>query len=310
MDIRVTDEKQWDVGVVVGRFQVDDLHAGHLELIQSVVDRHTKTLVIVGRSVLPNSYLNPLDVQSRMQMIQAAFPEVLLAYVNDCRSDEKWSASLDRIVAELIGPNQTAVIYGGRDSFTEVYSGRFDTLVLEPTHDTSGTARRTEVARVSKASADWRAGVIWASQNRYASPKPTVDVAIFRPDFSELVLGRKPGEDAWRLPGGFADVKSESYEADAIREVLEETGCKIHGLEYVRSFKQNDWRYRGERDCITTLLFIATTEDEPVAGDDLEEIVWRTTAGLGPTDIHPVISEHQVLAITAMAHVKRKGYLR
>lgn len=39
-----------DVGVIVGRFQVHQLHDAHIHLIKSVYDTHAHTIVVLGVS--------------------------------------------------------------------------------------------------------------------------------------------------------------------------------------------------------------------------------------------------------------------
>ena len=40
--------KEFNVGVIVGRFQVPELHRMHHDLIQSVIDRHEKVYIFLG----------------------------------------------------------------------------------------------------------------------------------------------------------------------------------------------------------------------------------------------------------------------
>lgn len=308
--MNVADDKTWDVGVIVGRFQVDDFHEGHRELFDYVLARHAKTIVVIGRAPIPCSFMNPLDVQARTQMILQAFPQVFVTWVDDVRDDTLWSRSLDSKVRGVLGPNETAVLYGSRDSFTDTYNGSFDAIVLQPGVEASGTARRTEIARTAKASPDFRAGVIWASRQRYANPIPTVDIAIFKPDFSAILLGKRNHENGWRLPGGFVDATDENLRSAAAREAHEETSCIIKDIEYVDSFQQDDWRYHGEPNGILTNLFVATTLTAPIPGDDLDEVMWQSCKGFGAASTYPVIKEHQKLAVAAMSYVKRKGYLK
>lgn len=306
----------YDVGVVVGRFQVDELTRGHRELLNSVIERHDKVIVVLGRAPIPCSVNNPLDVQARTQMIHADFPDVIVTYVSDHPSDEAWCKKLDTIISELIGPNQSVVLYGSRDSFIESYQwGRYPTIMLEPGANESGTVRREIVARVARGVAAWRAGAIWASRQRYANPIPAVDIAIFTPDFSQILLGRKPIEDFYRLPGGMVDMGDRRKNGSGVlriaaeREAFEETKCRLDNLEYVDSFHMDDWRYRGEPNGIMTSLFIATTTDEPQAGDDLAEVMWRSTQGLHASS-HPVGKIHRDLVTAAWSYVNQKGYLK
>ena len=297
-----------DCGVIIGRFQVDELHSGHRNLIDSVLERHRKTIILLGVAPLANSINNPLDFESRKQMICSYYPEVIVLYVKDVNNDDQWSKQVDSIIGDVLSPTQTALLYGSRDSFIKHYSGRFDTYELPTEHAKSGTEIRAEIGREARASADWRAGVIWASRNRFPVSYQTVDVAIFNPDYTQMLLGQKKGEEGWRLIGGFADPNSTSLEDDARRESMEEASVKLDNLSYVRSFEINDWRYQNEPDCIKTALFVATTYDEnPVANDDIERVCWFNLAELSPTDQWRVMPIHRNLVTHALmraSHIK------
>lgn len=290
-----------DCGVIIGRFQVADLHTGHRQLIDTVMSRHRKVVILLGIAPLANSINNPLDFESRKQMLLAAYPSLTILYIKDVNNDDLWSRRVDAIIRDVLSPTQIALLYGSRDSFIKHYSGRYDTYELPTEHTQSGTAIRQEIGREAKNSADWRAGVIWASRNRFPVSYQTVDIAIFNQDYSKMLLGQKKGEPAWRLVGGFADPNSESLEDDARREVMEETGVKLRSLSYVRSFEIDDWRYQNEPDCVKTALFIATTDDEdPIAGDDIERVCWFDLAELDPTSQWRVMPLHRKLVTHAL----------
>lgn len=285
-------QQPYDVGVIVGRFQVPELHQGHRDLIHHVRGQHDKTIIVLGVSPIWASSHNPLDFQARRQMLHAEFPHVEIAYVKDQPSDERWSARLDAVVGDLVTPGQTAVLYGARDSFIRHYHGTYDTRVLEAEQVFSGTAVRNKVkAAATRGSDDFRAGVIWATGARYPVSYPTVDVAIL--DGERLLLGRKEGEEKYRFVGGFADPASGSYEADAMREVREETGLSAGRLKYVGSALIDDWRYRNEPDSIKTLFFTAQyLFGHPKAADDLAEVRWFNIDALKTSD---VVREHRPL---------------
>lgn len=277
-------EKHYDVGVIVGRFQVHELHDAHLELIANVLARHEKVIIFLGLSPLMVTSRNPLDFEARKQMILEAFPKVNVLYIKDADSDEYWSKKLDEQVGDLVSPTQSVVMYGGRDSFIEHYVGKYPTQELTQERWISGTEQRRTISKSVKASPDFRAGVVWASANRYPTAYPTVDVAIFQdkqitanPDSykRQILLVRKPHATHWRLPGGFASPDSVSYEADARREVHEEVGIEISDPKYVASMVIDDWRYRGENDKIKTLLFRAQyMYGRPEGKDDVAEARW------------------------------------
>jgi bifunctional NMN adenylyltransferase/nudix hydrolase len=68
--------KKADVGILVGRFQVPQLTQGHIDLIQQVVENHSKTIIFLGLSPLKCSLRNPLDFETRKQLILDKFPSV------------------------------------------------------------------------------------------------------------------------------------------------------------------------------------------------------------------------------------------
>lgn len=284
-----------DVGVIVGRFQVPDLHEGHCDVIEYVCDNHDKVIVFLGVSPIKATAENPLDFQARKQMLEAAYPERLdILYINDRYSDEVWSRGLDEQIHHLLTANQTAILYGGRDSFIDHYKGQFPTQELEAEEKVSGTEIRNEVGKKrTKASVEWREGATWAALARFPTTYTTVDIAIFNEDETRILLGRKPDEGLWRLPGGFADPASETFEQDARREAQEETNLSITDPKYVGSFKIDDWRYKGERDKIKTLLFRAKKQfGDARAGDDIAEVKWFSVDDLALADIMP---NHRVL---------------
>lgn len=269
---------QYDVGILVGRFQVHELHQGHRDLIQHVVDRHDKVIIFLGLSPITPSSNNPLDFEARKQMILKEFPDVIVAYLRDVNSDDVWSADLTKQIRALTTPNQSVVIYGGRDSFINHYVGerRFPTQELLQAEHHSGTAIRRQIARSKvKSSEDFRAGVIWATQARFPTSFVTVDVAVMNENSSKILLGRKPNERQFRFIGGFSSPDSPTLEADARREVMEEAGIDITDPAYVGSLIVDDWRYRAEPDKIKTTLWVAKYRSgHPRPGDDIEEVRW------------------------------------
>ena len=292
----------YDVGVIVGRFQVHELHEAHRELVQHVVDQHEKVIVFLGLSPLRSSTSNPLDYEARRQMIIDAFPNVIVAYADDVPSDAIWSKKLDKQIRTILTPSQNAVLYGGRDGFISHYQGSFPTRELESDAVMSGTAVRRQIkAGGTRATADFRAGVIWATGNRFPTCYPTVDIAILKKQYGkgegeewdEVLLGRKEHETKFRFIGGFVDPTDPNLAAACRREVQEEAGIAITDPQYVNSMIVDDWRYRDERDKIMTTLFKATIlSGRPEPGDDIDEVRWFDLASLQDDD---VVLEHRPL---------------
>lgn len=299
--------EEYDVGVIVGRFQVPDLHFAHRDLIQHVVDNHHKVIIFLGLSPLMVTQENPLDFEARKQMILAEFPDVNVLYVKDMPSDDVWSRNLDEKIDDLTTPAQSVVLYGGRDSFIEHYLGKYSTRELEQDVWIAGSEIRKEVSRKSvKASPDFRTGVVWAAYSRFPTVYTTVDIAVFNEDFQKILLGRKANETQFRLFGGFADPKSNSFEQDARREIHEEAGIEITDPKYVGSFNIDDWRYRSEVDIIRTMLFIAKYQSGPARpGDDIAEVRWFM---INELDVSMIVPSHrEILSRAITSDYRLKG---
>jgi bifunctional NMN adenylyltransferase/nudix hydrolase len=282
-----------DVGIIVGRFQVPELHEAHCDLIESVIQRHHKVIIFLGLSPCKTTFNNPLDFESRKQLVLQKYPDVLVLYIKDEASDEVWSKKVDAQIEDVLGPNQTAAIYGSRDSFIPHYKGGYPTVELEPTRIISGTELRKEASNKVKASPDFRAGVIWAVANQFPCCLPTVDVAIFDKATQRVLMARKPNERLYRFVGGFAQPNTPSYEADAKRETMEETGLEVADLTYIGSTQIDDWRYRKEVNKIKTLMFIGFyIFGRADAKDDIAESRWYELTKINEHDIVP---EHRPL---------------
>ena len=108
------------------------------------------------------------------------------------------------------------------------------------------------------------------------------------------MVARKPDEKKWRFIGGFSDPRSTSLEADAKREVSEESGVEVDLITYLGSTLIDDWRYRGEQDKIKTALFVAKyIYGKPEGADDIAEVKWVPIGtGLNKDIIEPL---HHVL---------------
>ena len=266
--------KPTDVGVIVGRFQVNELHEAHIDLITSVTNKHDRVLVFLGNSIIRNTTSNPLDYRARRAMIADKFPNVEIHYINDNPSDAAWSKNLDKLISEQLMPLQTVTLYGSRDSFLKGYSGKYNTCELEATTFISGTEVRRRVSNNYPATSDYRAGMIAATAYRYPTAFQCVDIAVVN-DKQEVLLARKPDEKKWRFIGGFSDPRTSSLEEDAKREVQEEAGIEVEIISYLGSTLIDDWRYRGEQDKIKTALFLAKyIFGKPEGADDIAEVKW------------------------------------
>src|SRR5208337_2385489 len=137
-----------------------------------------------------------LDFQPRKQMLlesfpPAQYPNISINYIKDIPSDEQWSKNLDAMIQDQLSPNDTVVLYGGRDSFLTQYKGRFDTRELVSSRYVSGTEIRRLVAQKPQSDPLFRAGVIWGTHQRFPSVFPTVDIAVLDPKRYRVLLAKK-----------------------------------------------------------------------------------------------------------------------
>ncbi|NLU94060.1 NUDIX domain-containing protein [Chitinophaga sp. Ak27] len=278
-------------GVIIARFQTPSLHEGHLELIRQVKQKHNRVLIILGVSPVRGSRKNPLDYYTRERMIKQAFPEIIVLPLSDQKSDTVWSQKLDELLHNNF-PHETFLLYGSRDSFMSTYSGRYTTTALPPVKDYNATAMREAISDKVFDTEEFRAGIIYNTYNLFPSVYATVDIALYKNNKTQLLLGRKPNEAEWRLPGGFSDPTDDSFELAAARELQEECGAlEIGPMEYVASLRVNDWRYRTEvNKIITTLFSTDLVFGDPAANDDLEEVKWVTVK-----DIPGMISRNEIV---------------
>jgi len=282
-----------EVGVIIGRFHLPDLHDGHRQFIDSIVRSHKEVILFLGSTKVKISGKNSLSYDIRKKMIQSEYPTVKVFKLDDNKSDEKWSTSIDNVL-NFFYPNSSIILYGSRDSFLGYYSGKFDTSRLECMIDISGTEIRKSI--VSRNTSDFRAGIIFAAQDRYPISYQTVDIAVFNDDHTKILLGRKPAEDKFRLFGGFVDVTDNSLEDAAVRELFEESSIQQapEQLIYFGSYRIDDWRYEFEIDKIMTTVFSTTYIESdlqiPEASDDISEIKWFNVEHFNLDNIEP---EHQ-----------------
>jgi 8-oxo-dGTP diphosphatase len=83
-----------------------------------------------------------------------------------------------------------------------------------------------------------------------------------------VLIKRKNPPLGWALPGGFVDI-GETVAAAAVREALEETCCQVRLLSLLGCYSNPARDHRGHT---VSLVYVATTSDEPSAADDAAEL--------------------------------------
>jgi bifunctional NMN adenylyltransferase/nudix hydrolase len=306
------------VAIVVGRFQVPELTEGHKSLFRqiSTMFNPDSILVGVGISAAKLTKTNPLDFNTRKiklnYWLETQFDHITITPIPDQESNQEWYKSLDNLIT-MTYPNSEVKLFGGRDSFLDLYKsfgGKFDYEIVETTNEISATEVRQNIANNPGYSKEFSSGIIYATMNQYPKVYPTVDIAIYN-DHGEVLLGRKPAESKFRFIGGFVDPKDICLEETGLREAYEEAGFlpnnyadRHNQMEYVCSMKMDDWRYRNTPDTIHTTLFaIRDSGGSLNPGDDIAELKWFKISDLKNV---PIMEVHKVLVANFITWAERK----
>lgn len=154
------------IGFIIGRFQVPQLHAGHKHIIDKVLAKSDRIVIMVGVTRnLKQDVDNPLDYMSRLAMIRETygFEKVDVMALNDCFDDEDWDKSVDKILKHFERQGSEVTLYGSRRSFIFNYNGEYRPMYIEPYKavgetDLSGTMIRQSL--IIARNYDYRVGVI------------------------------------------------------------------------------------------------------------------------------------------------------
>lgn len=304
---------KYEIGVIVGRFQVNRLHTAHRKLIQTVIDNHPKVLIFLGVSPASPTQRDPLDFQTRKAMIMEEFsdPSITILPIGDTRSNQYWSQVLDQKIQETYLSGKP-ILYGSRDSFIPNYHGKYDTKELEPIEYVSGTDIREQLSHSVISDPNFRAGAIYTVNQMYPIMYSTVDAFIYKHEDTEMepevLIAQKPNERGWRLPGGFVDPTDDSDEIAIKREIREECGgIEVSNPKYIMSARINDWRYRNqlERKIMTRLYMCKYTWGSPTPGDDINKLKWVSfTEVENMIDEGDIVEGHIQLINSGILHLK------
>lgn len=307
---------------IIGRFQIHDIeqHLGYVSLLNYAVEKYDAVVVLVGSAYRKCTQTDPLPVRMRRDMIddflynslsEGQYHDVLALI--DHKDDKEWSKRLD-VVLESASHTEKFDILVGRDSFKSHYSGKYRDNIVELNFEIDGICSSdirktiTYTDYTGESLKKFAEGVIWASRQPFPRVDMTVDIALVkRPchgNVFEILLGRKPDEKLWRLPGGFVDPTDNSLENAAKRELKEETNLNINieHFNYICTKNISDWRYRKGVDSSLTALFLVELDmcEQGVdylvasakASDDLAEIKYMP---LNKELLSSIESEHVVL---------------
>lgn len=300
-------KKSEDVGLIVGRFQTYRLHKAHTELIELVLKNHHKVIIMLGVAELGFVYQDPLNFESRKQMILEKFPDgnIEILPIYDCKDDYVWSNNLDTEIKRLCR-NATVILYGGSDSCIKRYHGNLPTKTFTTKNFERATNIRESINSNYTINEEFRKAIIFTVQNQYPRVDPCVDVLIINSDTQEVLLGKKKIDNGlYRFIGGYFDGSKDKCLKDTIkREVQEEAGeIEISNIEYIDDSIIDDWRYTGRKEKLLSSFFIAYYNyGQPQPGDDLDGLIWISIDDF-ITNENNLIPEHRVFLTN---HLKNK----
>lgn len=273
------DISKYSIGVLVARFQTNDLHDGHKYVIDQVVKNHKKVIVFLGVPKFIGTKKNPLDFDTRKKMIQQYYPDIVISSIPDTNDNTIWAKELDKRIREIYSHGDV-LLYGSRDSFIPYYhqgSGKFTTKELDPLGTFTATDVRKLISEEVKNSIDFRSGVIYHAYNLYARVIPTLTIIPFNTDKTKILISKKYNETDWKLISGFILPSDDSLELSGKRILNNKAGSNIESdnFRYFTSLKVDDWRFRGEDDKVmTTVMICDYLWGQINPSDDISEIKW------------------------------------
>lgn len=141
--------------VFIGRFQ--PFHNGHYGVISKALEIAEKVVIVIGSAASAPNLLNPFSEQTRRNMIEASFPEMVksgrlrLVSVMDKGNDNLWVPEVQKTVCNALPEYPDAIMGAGiglighyRDS-TSYYLGlfpRWEPCIIPSIGDTEGTKIR------------------------------------------------------------------------------------------------------------------------------------------------------------------------
>jgi bifunctional NMN adenylyltransferase/nudix hydrolase len=301
------------LGVVVGRFQVDDIHKGHKALLSYANSRCDQLLIFIGVADQKYTDCDPLPFAERRHMLHEHFPQSIIMPILDHPDDRVWSANLDLVISSY---EADSVIYAGSNEFKAHYTGTTSVVTVNcGTFGTSGTLRRAEIKNMNPSgSIEFRRGMIFATQNQFPRVIPCVDILPFalqdpskplKGDESRceylsephVIVGRKSHDgDYVRLIGGHVD-PGENLDDAAVRELHEEVAGNLEALTlpiYSGSCVVDDWRHKKSKNNILSTVFVQeylyTPRVHPKVVDGVGELIWANMIPIRSAEkqIHPI----------------------
>lgn len=294
------------LGIVIGRFQVPDLHPSHHILISQAARNSEQLAIFIAIPKARGTNYDPLDFLTRKLMLQEYYPDAILLPLPDNRSDEAWSTQLDKKISELQHEDQPVTIFTGPNGLASSYKGNYNIETVEEVPEYEGASLHP-LKQTPRNSAEFRRGVIYGVSNKYPITHMTTDIAVMRDE--KVLLAKRPGREYYRFPGGFMHFSDGTLEDCAARELFEETGIIIDSQDftYVGSHHVKDWRYINRDDArIMTTLFATQIDPKEHTINLNEEFQEYDYLELTAANLDKIEVEHRPLFQMLIKHHRGK----
>lgn len=273
----MTQPKQFEAAVVIGRFQIP--HSGHIKLFEEAKKLSDKLIIIVGSVGQPKTPKNPFSFEERKQMLEKVIPKDL-AYeilpVRDQRYNlQSWVVDVVNKVNSTLPPGWTdyprkVCLVGHKKDTSSFYLDLFpqwklfqfeQVQIINATdlrNDLFMYTRPDDIEHIPDAIVDFL--YEWMGSSDFTclceeyehikaykrlwenTPFPpifvTVDAVVIQSGHLLLVKRKDaPGKGLYALPGGFVE-KNETLEDSVLRELEEETQIKLQRIVLKRAITE------------------------------------------------------------------------
>src|ERR1700749_2250760 len=123
------------LGVIVARFQVSSLHAGHKHLIHMAMNECDRVVIFLGHPKDGKYFTkkNPIHFFYRKEMITKDYPDITVAVIVDTDDDLLWVNMVDQMIDHYKLDYEQPILFGSRDSFLNIYnkhSGKYSSQLV------------------------------------------------------------------------------------------------------------------------------------------------------------------------------------
>ena len=232
------------LGVLIGRFQVPEMHEGHRFIVRQMLEQCDQVLILFGSANRTRSVKNPFTYGERRISARKLFPTILTAPLNDyLYNDSQWMADVAATIETARGQvsydfekHVEVVLYGHHKDGNDYlkWFPQYEYVNINSDIDISGTEVRNSFMHLlpDNVQADAR---YFAKERETFKNYPYPDSlniccgdAVVECLGHILLIKRKftPGAGNWALPGGHKNT-NETFLQCALRELKEETNIRV-----------------------------------------------------------------------------------